>query len=112
MKALPHPGERGRASSLTARPEGRTVLMQPFHRRRFPPPAKRGRPRWRRPASVLPLVAGAALGGRLIGELALAEAVRRHQGDVLRRADELLQLRIEGVVAALVLLSEDRKSVV
>src|SRR3546814_7215362 len=77
MKALPHPGERGRASGLTARPEGRTVLMQPFHRRRFPPPAKRGRHRWRRPASVLPLVAGAELGGRLIGEGALAEAGER-----------------------------------
>src|SRR3546814_20431959 len=85
--------------------------MQPFHRRRFPPPAKRGRDRWRRPASVLPLVAGAELGGRLIGEVALAEAVRRHQGEVLRRADELLQLRIEGVEELLVLLPEGKAAV-
>src|SRR3546814_3088461 len=57
------------------------------------------------------LVAGAELGGRLIGEVALAEAVRRHQGDVLRRADELLQLRIEGVVELLVLLAEGKAAV-
>src|SRR5688572_17222503 len=59
----------------------------------------RGPPRFR-------LLTLAELFHRLVRQIVLAEADRRHQRDVLRRADELLQLGIEGVVEVLVFLAE------
>src|SRR3954462_3188263 len=49
---------------------------------------------------------GAELGGGLGRQVVLAEAERRHERDVLRAADELLQLGIEGLVEVLVLGAE------
>src|SRR5689334_16404046 len=50
------------------------------------------------------LFAGAELFRRLGRKETLAEAEWRHQGDVLGAADELLQLRIEGLIEILVFL--------
>src|SRR5262245_11447662 len=58
------------------------------------------------PAVGSPLFAGAEVCGRLVRQVVLAEAELFDQGDVLGRADELLQLRVKRLLEIGVLLAK------